>query len=82
LKLHISIFQMPDGMHVATCAEIPMCQVLRHNKGHAMTDCKRMAARFLAEREREGRPFVPQIAEVDITAEMANEDVGPHQGPA
>ncbi|MDP9729257.1 hypothetical protein ACOJUR_01680 [Alicyclobacillus tolerans] len=67
MKLHISIFEMPDGMILATCAEIPMCRVLRQNKGHAITDCKRLIQQFLREREAEGRPFVPEMREIEIS---------------
>ncbi|MFD1673552.1 hypothetical protein [Alicyclobacillus fodiniaquatilis] len=66
MKLHISIFQLPDGMHVATCAEIPMCQVLRQNKGHAIQDVKKMVRQFLEERAAQGKPFVPEIGAFEI----------------
>ncbi|WAH37278.1 hypothetical protein [Alicyclobacillus dauci] len=66
MKLHISIFQLPDGMHVATCAEIPMCQVLRQNKGHAIQDVKKMVQQFLAERAAEGRTFEPELREFEV----------------
>ncbi|GMA57202.1 hypothetical protein C7445_10765 [Alicyclobacillus sacchari] len=66
MKLHISLFQLPDGMYVATCAEIPMCQVLRKNKGHAMQDVKKLIRRFLEERRAENRPFVPELHEFEV----------------
>ncbi|GEO26388.1 hypothetical protein AAC03nite_21730 [Alicyclobacillus acidoterrestris] len=66
MKLHISIFQLPDGMHIATCAEIPMCQVLRQNKGHAIQDVKKMVRKFLEERAEQGRPFVPELREFEV----------------
>lgn len=65
LKLHITLYPMPDGMHVATCAEIPMCQILRQTKAHAFTDAKIFIKKFLDERKAEGRPFeLPEIHEV------------------
>lgn len=66
MKLHISVFKLPDGMHVATCAEIPMCQVLRQNETHAITDVKALVLRFLKERAAEGKPFVPDLREIEI----------------
>ncbi|WAH42163.1 hypothetical protein NZD89_01200 [Alicyclobacillus fastidiosus] len=66
MKLHISLFQLPDGMYVATCAEIPMCQVLRQNKGHAIQDVKKMVQKFLQERAENGRPFIPELREFEV----------------
>ncbi|ACV57154.1 hypothetical protein [Alicyclobacillus acidocaldarius] len=69
VKLHISTFQMPDGMYIATCAEIPMCRALRQNKGHAVQDVKQQIRRFLAERQAENRPFEPEpLLEIEIEA--------------
>lgn len=68
MRLHISVFQLPDGMHIATCAEIPMCQVLRQNKGHAISDVKQLVKKFLAERQADGRPFVPELREFEVDA--------------
>lgn len=70
VKLHISLYQMPDGMYVATCAEIPMCRVLRHNKEHAFQDVKQMALQFLRERKDEGRTFAPEMRELDFPIEF------------
>lgn len=66
MKLHISLFQLPDGMYVATCAEAPMCQVLRHNKEHAYQDVKKMVKQFLYDRDQEGRTFIPELREVEF----------------
>ena len=66
LKLHISLYQMPDGMYVATCAEVPMCRVLRQNKEHAFQDTKKMVREFLKARAEEGRSFVPELREVEF----------------
>jgi len=67
LKLHITLYPLPDGMHIATCAEIPMCQILRQSREHAFTDAKIYIKRFLAERAAEGRPFeLPDIREVEF----------------
>ncbi len=57
LALHISLYEMPDGMYVASCAEVPHCRILRQNKEHAFQDAKRYIRKFLQEREAEGRPF-------------------------
>ena len=66
-QLHITLYPMPDGMYVATCAEVPSCQVLRQNKEHAYTDARKYVMQFLREREAEGRPFeVPEIREVEF----------------
>lgn len=72
MKLHISLFQLPDGMYVATCAEIPMCQVLRQNKGHAIQDVKKLVAKLLAERQAENRPFEPELREFEIEVPISN----------
>lgn len=66
MKLHISVFQLPDGMHIATCAEIPMCQVLRQNKGHAIQDVKQKVKQFLNERTAQGRSFEPELREFEV----------------
>jgi len=57
LTLHISLFELPDGMVLASCAEIPMCHILRQNKEHAFQDAKKFVLQFLRERKEEGRPF-------------------------
>lgn len=57
VAVHISLYQMPDGMYVASCGEIPHCRVLRQNKEHAFQDAKRYIRQFLMERAAEGRPF-------------------------
>lgn len=57
LALHISLYEMPDGMYVASCAEVPHCRILRQNKEHAFQDAKRYIRQFLQEREEQGRPF-------------------------
>ncbi|MCL6443314.1 MAG: hypothetical protein K6T83_07650 [Alicyclobacillus sp.] len=67
MKFHISLYQMPDGMYVASCGEVPMCRVLRQNKEHAFQDAKRFIRQFLEEREAEGRPFeLPETREVEL----------------
>lgn len=67
LTLHITLYPMPDGMYVATCAEIPACQILRQNKEHAFTDARKFIKQFLDERAREGRPFtMPEIRAIQI----------------
>ncbi|MCF8566445.1 hypothetical protein LLE49_17115 [Alicyclobacillus tolerans] len=67
MKMHISLYEMPDGMYVASCAEVPSCRVLRQNKEHAFQDAKRYIRQFLQEREAEGRPFtLPEMREVDF----------------
>ncbi|MDQ0189603.1 hypothetical protein JI721_08975 [Alicyclobacillus cycloheptanicus] len=67
LELHITLYPMPDGMYLATCAEIPPCQILRQNKEHAFTDARKFIKQFLEEREREGRPFtLPEIRTVQF----------------
>lgn len=66
-RLHISLYEMPDGMYVASCAEVPSCRILRQNKEHAFTDARKYVLAFLREREAEGRPFeVPEIREVEF----------------
>lgn len=65
LDLHITLYPMPDGMFLATCAEIPPCQVLRGNKDHAFTDARLFIKRFLEERAASGNPFmIPEIRTV------------------
>lgn len=67
LRLQIVLYEMPDGMYVATCAEVPSCRILRQNKEHAFTDARKYVMQFLREREAEGRPFnLPEIREVDF----------------
>jgi hypothetical protein len=66
MKLHISLYQMPDGMYLATCAEIPMCRVLRHTKEHAYQDARKLARQFLLERQAEGREFTPELREFEV----------------
>lgn len=66
-RLHISLYEMSDGMFVASCAEVPACRILRQNKEHAYQDAKKYVLQFLREREQEGRPFViPEIREVEF----------------
>lgn len=66
-NLHISLYEMSDGMYVASCAEIPSCRILRQSKEHAYQDAKKYVLQFLREREAEGRPFtLPEIREVDF----------------
>lgn len=72
MKLHISLYQMPDGMYVATCAEIPMCRVLRHNKEHAFQDVKQMTLQFLKELKAEGRNMTPELREVEFPVDFQN----------
>ncbi|MCL6454511.1 MAG: hypothetical protein K6T78_12960 [Alicyclobacillus sp.] len=65
--LHISLYEMPDGMWVASCAEVPHCRILRQNREHAFTDARKYVLQFLREREAEGRPFeVPEVREVEF----------------
>lgn len=67
IRLHISLYEMPDGMYVASCAEVPHCRVLRQNKEHAFQDAKKYILQFLRERKAEGRPFtVPDTRAVDF----------------
>lgn len=67
LELHITLYEMPDGMYLATCAEVPPCQILRGNKDHAFTDARRFIKQFLDERAASGRPFtIPEIRTVRI----------------
>lgn len=66
-RLHITLYEMPDGMYVATCAEVPSCRILRQNKEHAFTEARRYVMQFLRERETEGRPFTyPEVREVEF----------------
>lgn len=67
MELHVTLYELPDGMFLATCAEIPPCQVLRANKDHAFTDARRFIKQFLDERTASGRPFtLPEIRTVRI----------------
>lgn len=75
LKLHITLYQMPDGMWLATCGEVPSCQILRGNKEHAFVDARKHILTFLQEREDEGRPFaVPEIREVEFPRPSRKQD--------
>lgn len=66
-RLHFSLYEMPDGMYVVSCAEVPSCRILRQNKEHAFTDARKYVLQFLREREAEGRPFtIPEIREVEF----------------
>jgi predicted RNase H-like HicB family nuclease len=67
IRLHIGLYEMPDGMYVASCAEVPHCRILRQNKEHAFQDAKRYILQFLKERQAEGRPFTPlELRAVDF----------------
>lgn len=66
-RLHISLYEMSDGMYVASCAEVPSCRILRQNKEHAYQDAKKYILLFLKEREELGNPFsIPEMREVDF----------------
>lgn len=72
LTLHITLYELPDGMYVATCAEIPACRALRQNKEHAFQEARRQIRQFLQEREAEGRPFsMPEIRQVEFSIDAA-----------
>lgn len=73
VRLHISLYEMPDGMYVASCAEVPSCRILRQNKEHAFTDARTYILQFIREREAEGRAFtLPEIRAVDFPVQTAS----------
>lgn len=77
-QLHISLYEMPDGMYIASCAEVPSCKILRNNKEHAFTEARSYVLQFLREREAEGRPFtLPEIREVTFRINTNRGDVDP-----
>lgn len=77
-QLHISLYEMPDGMYIASCAEVPSCKILRSNKEHAFTEARSYVLQFLREREAEGRPFtLPEIREVTFRINTDRGDVDP-----